>query len=52
MALGFVVPVSIVANQKLEENVHLIGEDLFRMFLGVAIITTALLVVIVLGKED
>lgn len=52
VALGFVIPVSVVANQKLEENVHLIGVDLFNMFLGVAIITSVLLVVIVLVFKD
>ena len=50
VALGFVIPVSIVANQKLEENIYMIGDDLFHMFLGVAIITTVLLIVIVVGK--
>ena len=50
MALGFVIPVSVVANQKLEENIHLIGEDLFAMFLTVAILTSVLLLIIIFGK--
>ena len=50
VALGFVIPSTIVSNQD-EENIHLIGEDLFKMFLGVAIITTILLVVIIFGKS-
>ena len=51
VALGFVVPVSVVHNQKDEDKVYLIGHDLFNMFLGVAIITTVLLVVIIVGKS-
>ena len=50
VALGFVIPVSVVTNQKLEENIHLIGEDLFAMFLTVAILTSVLLVIIIFGK--
>ena len=51
VALGFVIPVSVVTNQKAEENIHLIGKDLFNMFLVVAIITSILLLVIVIGKR-
>ena len=51
VALGFVVPATVVSNQALEENLHLIGTDLFRMFVGVAIFTSVLLVVILLGKK-
>ena len=47
--MGFVIPTSVVTNQKEEEDIHLIGEDLYKMFLGVAIITTCLLVAIVTG---
>ena len=47
--MGFVIPTSVVSNQKEEEDIHLIGEDLYNMFLGVAIITTCLLVAIVAG---
>ena len=50
VALGFVIPVSVVANQKLEENIHLIGEDLYNMFLTVAVLTTVLFIVIVIGE--
>ena len=37
-------------NQTAEENYPIIGNDLFNMFLAVAIVTTALLVVIVIGE--
>ena len=47
--MGFVIPTSVVSNQKEEEDIHLIGEDLYNMCLGVAIITTCLLVAIVAG---
>ena len=47
--MGFVIPTSVVSNQKEEEDIHLIGEDLYKMFLGVAIITTCLFVAIVAG---
>ena len=50
--MGFVIPSTIVKNQKEEANIHLIGDDLFRMLLGVAIITTILLIVIVFGKSQ
>ena len=50
MALGFVIPVTVVKNQKSIEDFHFIGQDLFNMFLGVAIITSALLAAIVFGK--
>ena len=49
--MGFVIPVSVVSNQKLEENIHLIGEDLFAMFLTVAILTSVLLLIIIFGKS-
>ena len=50
MALGFVIPVSVVSNQKAEADMPLIGVDLFNMFLGVAIITSVLLIAIAAGK--
>ena len=50
MALGFVIPVSVVSNQKAEADMPLIGVDLFNMFLGVAIITSVLLIAIAVGK--
>jgi len=52
VALGFVIPVSVVANQKLEENIHLIGEDLYNMFLTVAVLTTVLFIVIVIAFKS
>jgi len=52
VALGFVIPTSVVSNQKEEEDIHLIGEDLYNMCLGVAIITTCLLVAIVAVFKD
>eukprot|EP00095_Tigriopus_kingsejongensis_P011237 maker-scaffold414_size178625-snap-gene-0.29 protein:Tk11237 transcript:maker-scaffold414_size178625-snap-gene-0.29-mRNA-1 annotation:"mfs-type transporter" len=52
VALGFVAPVLLVKNQALDTNVFMIGEDLFRMFLGVAIFTTILLVTIIIVFKD
>jgi len=52
VALGFVIPVTAVRNQKREEDIHLIGQDLFYMFLGVAVATTVLLVAILLTFKD
>jgi len=52
VALGFVIPVSVVTNQKLEENIHLIGEDLFAMFLTVAILTSVLLLIIIFAFKN
>merc|ERR1712241_1489471 len=40
IALGFLIPPIVVPIQKEESDFHLIGTDLFNMFLGVAIITT------------
>ena len=42
--------VIFVRNQTAEENYPIIGNDLFNMFLAVAIVTTLLLVVIVIGE--
>ena len=50
IAVGFVLPAVLVADQDVEDNYHLIGHDLFVMFLGVAIFTTILLVSIIFGK--
>ena len=36
--------------QTVEENYPIIGNDLFNMFLAVAIVTTVLLVLIVIGE--
>ena len=51
IALGFVVPASIVRSDKSEEAVELVGGDLYNMFLGVAVFTTALFIVILLGTK-
>ena len=50
IALGFVLPASIVRSDKSEEAVELVGGDLYNMFLGVAVFTTALFLVILLGE--
>ena len=50
IAVGFVLPAVLVADQDVEANYHLIGHDLFVMFLGVAIFTTILLVSIIFGE--
>ena len=50
IAVGFVLPAVLVSDQDVEDNYHLIGHDLFVMFLGVAIFTTILLVSIIFGK--
>lgn len=49
IALGFVLPALVVRDQH-QENTNLIGEDLFRMFLTVAVFTTVLLLVIIFGQ--
>lgn len=49
IALGFVLPALVVRDQH-QENFNLIGEDLFRMFLAVAIFTSVLLLVIIFGQ--
>ena len=51
IALGFVLPAKLVADQDLSENYGQIGQDLFFMFLGVAIFTTVLLLSIIFGKK-
>ena len=51
IALGFVLPAVIVKDQDNKEDFHLIGHDLFVMFLSVAIFTTVLLCAIVFGKQ-
>ena len=38
-----------VRNQTAEENYPIIGDDLFNMFLAVAVLTTLLLVIILIG---
>ncbi|XP_059089603.1 heme transporter FLVCR2-like isoform X1 [Tigriopus californicus] len=52
VALGFVLPVLLVKNRAAEEEVVLIGGDLFRMFLGVAVVTSVLLAAILLFFKD
>ena len=51
-ALGFVIPPNVVRDQAIESDFHLIGTDLFNMFLGVAIITSVLLIAIVIWFKD
>lgn len=45
VALGFVIPAAVVRDRE-EPDLHLIGEDLFNMFLTVAILTTVLLLLV------
>ncbi len=52
MALGFVVPTTIVIDRMDPAEFHLIGEDLFSMFVGVGVFTTLLSAVVVFGKYD
>jgi len=52
IALGFVLPAVLVTDQDEEDNFHLIGSDLFIMFLGVAIFTSVLLLSIIFGFKD
>lgn len=51
IALGFVLPAKLVSDQDLEDNYGQIGQDLFVMFLGVAIFTSLLLLSIIFGKN-
>ena len=44
------LPAVLVGDQDDEANYHLIGNDLFVMFLGVAIFTSILLISIIFGK--
>jgi hypothetical protein len=50
VALGFVVPVSVVRNQSEDAKIGLIGTDLFNMFMVVAIITTAIFILVVIRE--
>jgi len=52
IALGFVLPAEIVRDQTDSKLFHHIGEDLFRMFLAVAIFTSLLLVTIIFVFKD
>lgn len=52
IALGFVLPAEIVRDQIDTNLYHHIGDDLFRMFLAVAIFTTVLLVTIIFVFKD
>ena len=46
-AIGFAIPPIIVSDQKDKSDYHLIGKDLFKMFLGVAVETSILLILII-----
>ncbi|XP_023346145.1 uncharacterized MFS-type transporter C09D4.1 [Eurytemora carolleeae] len=48
VALGFVLPAAVVKDQENKEDYHLIGDDLYTMFLVVAIYTSILFVLIVI----
>jgi hypothetical protein len=50
VALGFVIPVSVVPNQHEESKIDQIGTDLFNMFLAVAIVTSVIFILIVICK--
>ena len=52
IALGFVIPPSVIRMQKEESDLHLIGTDLFHMFLAVAIITSISFILIVVAFKD
>ena len=45
------LPAKLVSDQDLEDNYGQIGQDLFVMFLGVAIFTSLLLLSIIFGKN-
>ncbi len=51
VALGFVIPVSVVQDQNDPAKIILIGTDLFNMFLYVAIVTSVIFVLIVVCKS-
>jgi len=51
IALGFVLPAQLVPDQN-DDNLSLIGHDLFVMFMGVAVFTTVLLLSIIFGFKD
>jgi len=52
IALGFVIPPIVVKNQNNEQEFHLIGSDLFNMFLTIAILTTLSTILIVIAFKD
>lgn len=52
IALGFVLPAIVVHDQVDPEKFHLIGDDLFLMFIVVAIFTSVLFLTIVFGFKD
>jgi FLVCR family feline leukemia virus subgroup C receptor-related protein len=53
VALGFVLPALVVQDQDKEENYHFIGDDLYLMFLVVAIFTSVLaLLVLIFFKNE
>jgi len=52
IALGFVLPAIVVHDQKDPQNFGQIGDDLFIMFLAVAVFTSVLFLTIVFGFQD
>ena len=52
IALGFVLPPILVQNQDDASNHHMIGDDLFNLFLGIGIITTVSFILIVVAFKD
>ena len=51
LAIGFAIPPVIIKNQKEKTEFYQIGDDLFNMFLGVAVLTTILLILIVIAFQ-
>ena len=52
IAIGFAIPPIIIRDQKEISEFHLIGTDLFNMFLGVAIFTTISVILIAVAFTD
>ena len=52
IALGFVIPPSVIRNQMEKSDYHLIGTDLFYMFLTIAILTTVSFILIIFAFKD
>ena len=50
VALGFVIPSAIVRNRDTEDTMYMIGDDLFNLFIGVAVLTSILLLAILIGE--
>jgi len=51
-ALGFVIPPNVVRDQREKPNFNLIGTDLFNLLLGVAVVTTLLVITITITFQD